>query len=136
MHCLAEEDRAAINRLLQKALDPCLIMLFGSCVKGSMRQDSDVDIAFLSVPEYNAYEVFMTAQELAAVIGRDVDLVDLHSASTVMKAQIVSSGRVIYCSDEARRMIFFMNTLKEYALLNERRQPVLAGMAGAGGGGR
>ena len=81
-----------------------MIVLFGSSVKGSMRNDSDVDIAFFSEQDYDSYEVFMVAQELATIIRRDVDLIDLSKVSTVMKAQIVSSGRVIYCSDELRRM--------------------------------
>jgi predicted nucleotidyltransferase len=132
VHFLAEEDIAKINRCLQESLAPFLIILFGSCAKGTMRSDSDIDIAFFSEKDYDAYEVFIAAQELAALMRRDVDLVDLSRASTVMKAQIVSVGRVIHCSNEAHRMVFFMNTLKEYAVLNEHRLPVLAKIAGRG----
>lgn len=136
MYFLSEEDVDKANCHLQKSLAPFLIILFGSCVKGSIRNDSDVDIGFLSSQDHAAYEVFMAAQELAALIGRDVDLVDLSKASTVMKAQIVSSGKVIYCSDEVRRKVFFMKALKEYAVLNEQRMPVLAKISGQGGSGR
>lgn len=133
---LAEQDVQKIIEYLEQTLSPFLLILFGSCAKGMMRSDSDVDIAFYSDGEYSPYEVFMTAQELAAVIGRDVDLLDLRKASTVMKAQVVSSGRVIYCTDEVRRMTFFMNSLKEYAVLNEHRDPVLAKIKSRGVGGR
>ena len=68
---LHEEDMAQIKLFMQSSLDPFLIILFGSAVKGLMRSDSDVDIAFLSEQEYDAYAVFMAAQELAALIGRD-----------------------------------------------------------------
>ena len=134
MHFLGEENIATINHFLQKSMAPFLLILFGSCGKGSMRSDSDVDIAFLSEKEYGAYEVFIIAQELATLIGRDVDLVDLCRASSVLKAQIVSSGKVIYCADEAQRMVFFMNALKEYAVLNEHRLPVMAKIVGREGG--
>lgn len=109
-----------------------MIVLFGSSVKGSMRNDSDVDIAFFSEQDYDSYEVFMVAQELATIIRRDVDLIDLSKVSTVMKAQIVSSGRVIYCSDELRRMNLFMKILKDYAVLNEQRLPVMVKIAERG----
>ena len=60
-----------------------------------------------------------------AVIGCEVDLLDLKVSSTVMKAQVISSGQVIYCADEVRRMYFYMRSLKEYALLNEERAVIL-----------
>lgn len=130
VYSLGEEDLGKIKLFLQKSLEPFLLVLFGSSVKGAMRSDSDIDIAFLSEKNYDAYEVFMTAQELAAIIKRDVDLMDLSKASTVLKAQIVSSGRVIYCSNETGRMNFFMKSLKEYAVLNEQRLPVITKIAG------
>lgn len=132
MNFLHEDDIAKITLFLQKSLDLFLIVLFGSSVKGSMRNDSDVDIAFFSEQDYDSYEVFMVAQELATIIRRDVDLIDLSKVSTVMKAQIVSSGRVIYCSDELRRMNLFMKILKDYAVLNEQRLPVMVKIAERG----
>ena len=45
MNFLHEDDIAKITLFLQKSLDLFLIVLFGSSVKGSMRNDSDVDIA-------------------------------------------------------------------------------------------
>ncbi|MBL4937492.1 nucleotidyltransferase domain-containing protein [Clostridium sp. YIM B02515] len=94
------------------------MFLFGSSVKGAFREDSDIDIAFLSDNELSDYEVFMIAQEIACVFNRDVDLIDLNKASAVFKAQIVGTGKVIYCSDDNRRMCFEMRSFKEYALLN------------------
>jgi uncharacterized protein len=51
-------------------------------------------------------------------------LIDLHKASTVMKAQIVGKGRLIYEQDPPKRMNFSMVAFKEYALLNEERQVI------------
>jgi len=44
---------------------------------------------------------------------------------TVFKVQIISTGEVIFCADEIRKMYFFMRTFKEYALLSEEREIVL-----------
>ncbi|HEX3047776.1 MAG TPA: nucleotidyltransferase domain-containing protein [Bacillota bacterium] len=101
------------------------MILFGSAARGQLRPDSDLDLAFLSDLALNEYEVFMRAQELAELLGRDVDLIDLNKASTVLKAQIIGKGKVIFNGDNLRRMVFAMKAFKEYALLNEERQCIL-----------
>lgn len=68
---------------------------------------------------------FMKAQELADIFNRDVDLVNLSLASTVFKAQVVGKGKVIFCSDDTKRMYFELRSFKEYALLNEERAKIL-----------
>lgn len=112
--------------LLIERVGAYVVILFGSYGKGLAHAASDIDIAYLGDKAFtSSYETFMLAQEIAVLVGRDVDLLDLAAASTVMKAQIVSSGKIIYCSDEMRRAHFFMRALKEYATLNEERAVVL-----------
>ncbi|KUO49323.1 MAG: DNA polymerase subunit beta [Desulfitibacter sp. BRH_c19] len=113
-----------INYLLEK-VDPYLIILFGSVAKGYMRADSDVDLGFLSDKKLDNYEIFLIAQGLADILGREVDLVDLDQASTVFQAQVISSGKVIYCNNEKRRKLFEIVVLKKYVRLNEERKPIL-----------
>lgn len=121
-----------IDKVLQGAVDllikeenPYLIVLFGSYAKGVERQDSDLDLAYWTDREPDSYRTFLLAQKLAVLADRDVDLIDLKEASAVLKAQIVTSGKVIYCTNETRRTDFFIRTLKEYALLNEERAVIL-----------
>lgn len=122
-----------IIHTLRPILDPFVIYLFGSAARGALRPDSDVDIAFVSDGEpHDPYELFRLAGHLADKLGRDVDLVDLRQASTVFQAQVVSSGKVIDCSHERKRMEFEMKTLKMYAKLNEEREPVLKRIAESG----
>ncbi|MTI69882.1 MAG: nucleotidyltransferase domain-containing protein, partial [Firmicutes bacterium] len=59
--------------------------LFGSAANGTLREDSDVDIAFLSSKNIEDYDIFMLGQELAEKLERDVDLIDLKKAYTVFK---------------------------------------------------
>jgi len=112
------------NFLIEKAFAE-LIILFGSAVSGRMRQDSDVDIAFLSNKSLDEYEVFLMSQELSTLLGRDVDLIDLSKASTVFKAIILGKGKIIYYSDENKKHEFQIRTLKDYCLLNEERKIIL-----------
>ena len=67
----------------------------------------------------------MNAQELASLINREIDLVDLKNSSTVFKAQVVGTGKTLFCNNDTRRMYFEMYTLNDYALLNEERAVIL-----------
>jgi len=122
---LTREETDLIRQCLLEKVSPYLIIIFGSALTGRMLPESDIDIAFLTEEKLNAYDVFMVGQELAGLLGRDVDLVDLKSASTVFQARVITTGRVIYCSDETKRMLFEMVTLKKYARLNEERRQVM-----------
>ena len=94
-----------IIETLVPRLQPAYLVVFGSYAKGCGRGDSDIDIAFYCEGESpSRYETFLLAQELASQLKMEVDLVDLKQASTVFQAQIYSTGRVIYCKDEALRM--------------------------------
>ncbi|GAA0739148.1 type VII toxin-antitoxin system MntA family adenylyltransferase antitoxin [Clostridium oceanicum] len=113
------------TELLIDKVEPFIIYLFGSGGKNELREDSDIDIAFISDNEVSSYKSFMIAQELADIFKRDVDLVNLRDSSTVFKVQVVGNGKKIYCNDEKRRMYFEMRVFKEYALLNEERAEIL-----------
>jgi predicted nucleotidyltransferase len=113
-----------VHFLVQK-ITPYVIYLFGSEAKQQTRRDSDIDLAYLSEQELSHYERFMIAQELAGILNRDVDLIDLKSATTVFQAQIVATGKVLYCNNHHKRVLFEMKVLKEYAKLNEERKVIL-----------
>ena len=130
---MSENIVKIITNVLNEKLSPFLITLFGSTVKGNVHQNSDIDIAFLSdgiVPDQ--YEIFLIAQDLASKLQRDIDLIDLNQISTVFQAQIVSTGKVIYCTDEQKRALFELKTLKMYAKLNEERSPILKNIEESG----
>lgn len=129
---ISDSEKEMVKKLLLQRVSPYLIILFGSYAKGKANVNSDVDIAFLSCEEHSDYHVFMTAQELACLLGRETDLVDLSKASTVFQAQVVGKGTVIYSSDELKRMLFSMTVLKKYAKLNEERRTILDKLAERG----
>lgn len=114
--------------ILTKNVKPTLIYIFGSAARNELREDSDIDIAYLSDITLSNYEIFMLANDVADIVKRDVDLIDLKKTSTVFKAQIVGNGKVIYCRDDTKRMYFEMYAFKDYALLNEERKEILDGI--------
>lgn len=118
-------EQTIVDLLVEK-LSPFLITLFGSTVRGNVHSESDIDIAFLSDHrELDKYEVFMIAQELASKLNRDVDLIDLNQASTVFQAQVIHTGKIIYCTNEQKRANYEVKILKMYAKLNEERSQIL-----------
>ncbi|MFL0250858.1 type VII toxin-antitoxin system MntA family adenylyltransferase antitoxin [Clostridium neuense] len=125
---LNENTLKNIIDILIKNVKPTLIYIFGSAARNELREDSDIDIAYLSDVALSNYEIFILANDIADIVKRDVDLIDLNKASTVFKAQIVGNGKVIYCSDDTKRMYFEMYAFKDYALLNEERKEILDGI--------
>lgn len=122
---ISEKEVNLIIKFLQAKINPDVIYLFGSVAKGQMHSESDIDIAYLGQKKLNAYEIFMIAQGLADKLKMEVDLVDLEQSSTVFQAQVIGTGKVIYCGNQDRRMLFEMVALKKYARLNEERKVIL-----------
>jgi predicted nucleotidyltransferase len=102
-----------------------VLYLFGSAAAGRLRAESDIDIAFLATAESRALRVFDAAQAAAVALHRDVDLVDLSEASTVMRAQVVGNGRRILVVDEYQANLFEAHALSDYARLQEERSGAL-----------
>lgn len=75
--------------------------------------------------EFNPIVIYLFGLAAKDELKREVGLINLSEASTVFKAQIIGTGKVIYCKNNTERMYFEMRSLKEYALLNEERECIL-----------
>ena len=76
MDPLTDEHRNIIVHQVSEKLAAHTIILFGSVARGKLRDDSDLDIAYLADTHCTAYERFMVASELANQLSREIDLVD------------------------------------------------------------
>ena len=119
-------DIQPITRFLSEQIPDLLaIYQFGSQAQGTARPDSDIDLAVLAITQLTGERLFHLAQELAIQIGRYVDLLDLRGTTTVMRAQIISTGRCLESRDEQARAEFEMYAYSDYARLNEERRDLL-----------
>jgi len=130
---VADMDDHALIEHIRKSV-PSLIALyrFGSQAKGTARRDSDVDLAVLArdpIPNLRRFEL---TQELAVQLHRNVDLVDLRNASTVMRMQVLSTGTCLDTQNESARREFEMYAYSDYARLNEERREILKGITKRG----
>lgn len=98
---------------------------FGSFGTADERADSDIDLGLQAAGKLDPVGLFHLAAELATLAHRDVDLVDMISCSTVMRAQIVATGDIIYCRDQFLCDDFAATAFSRYAHLNEARRGIL-----------
>jgi uncharacterized protein YutE (UPF0331/DUF86 family)/predicted nucleotidyltransferase len=86
-----------ITGLLRTRLPGLLaVYLFGSQANGDAGPASDIDLAVLVDGKITPLDLWKLAQDLAVYADRDVDLLDLRAANTVMQYQIITNGRRIW----------------------------------------
>jgi predicted nucleotidyltransferase len=122
---IADLIRAAVPEVVA-------VYRFGSTANGSAGPASDVDVAFLAARPFDPVGRFDLQERLAARLGRDVDLVDLQRASTVLRMQVLSRGRLLGSWDDTGRRAFEDRTYCAYVRLNEERRPILERIAREG----
>ncbi len=126
MNSLSSNHQEAIVELIcARVADPIAIYLFGSVAADAVHESSDIDIAVLPHQPLPAENRWDLQQELAIALRVDVDLVDLLSASTVLRLQVVSTGELLFEGDAYKRAEFEMITFSMYARLNEERREIL-----------
>lgn len=77
------------------------IYLFGSQASGDATEASDVDLAVLVEGRLDPLSLWGLMGDVADIVKRPVDLLDLRSASTVMQYQIITRGRRLWSSGVA-----------------------------------
>ncbi len=101
-------ERALSEFVRQAISDFVALYRFSSQAKGTTHLEGDVGLAVHACHPIPALRRFELAQQLAAQLHRDVDLVDLPSASTVMRMQVISTGECLGAPSESARREFEM----------------------------
>lgn len=116
--------------LLRRQIPSLLgVYVFGSAANDRMHPESDIDIAILTGQPQDPATLWEIAQALAQLAGREVDLVDLRRASTVLRMQVIGSGRRLLCNDPVQCETFEDFVYSDYARLNEERAGILRDVA-------
>ena len=111
----------AVTNLLP---DSKLLYLFGSQADKTSSPKSDIDLAVLPPQKLDPVARFELQEQLASHFKRDIDLVDLLSASTVLQHQVIQSGKLLWGSEEEQTR-FEMQVLSMYQHLNQERSEIL-----------
>jgi predicted nucleotidyltransferase len=124
MNARLQEER--IVALLQAELPGLLgVWLFGSQANGHANVHSDVDLAVLVAGRADPLQLWNIGQKLAGVMDRDVDLLDLRVASTVMQYQVITEGRLLWQKD-AQGILYESAILSDKTELDTARAGLLA----------
>jgi len=120
-------DWQAVVALLQQGI-PALqaVYHFGSSAHATEHAGSDVDLAVLADQPCLPLIRFALANACARRLHAEVDLVDLASASTVLVAQVIESGRLLFVRNPVAVAGFEVTALAKYCQLNEERRDLLA----------
>jgi predicted nucleotidyltransferase len=105
------------------------VYLFGSRARGDALPDSDLDLAFLASQKMDPVLRWKLQEDLASLGHRDVDLVDLRQASTVMRVQVLRDAVLLLDLAPSARQAFEAFALGAYARLNLERRGILADVA-------
>jgi uncharacterized protein len=123
----AEADLIKIIRRHYPAVQG--IYLFGSYGTEQEWPDSDIDIALLLPPaQAKLAKNLLLSQcrfDLEDVLHKGIDLLNIRRVTTVFQQEIISSGRLIYVSDQYAVDEFEMLVMSYYQKLNEERQAIL-----------
>ncbi|MCK5680308.1 nucleotidyltransferase domain-containing protein [bacterium] len=114
-----------IKTICSSVSDCLAIYRFGTWGTVDQRPDSDIDLAVLALSPLDSVACWNLAQQLASMAGRDVDLVDLLKASTVLRMQIVASGERFFCVSNNEAESFEDTVFSSYVRFNEERHLIL-----------
>lgn len=125
------DERKIIDSLQSEIVGLQAIYLFGSHAQGTAGPDSDIDLAVLMATASEAVSLWETAQRLAASFDREVDLLDLRHASTVMQYQIITTGRLLWAGS-SQAALYESFILSEKTALDSARAGLMADIAREG----
>lgn len=121
----ALEDERLVTLLREALPDLLAIYRFGSTATGMTVRESDLDLAVLPAAPLDPVRRWDLQEHLAMSLHVPVDLVDLLSASTVMRMQVLQGSILLFESDGAARERFETVAYSSYARLNEERREIL-----------
>ncbi len=123
---LSEKNKSFINQFLTKKFPNLYgVYLFGSYATGKATIQSDADIALLNDNRIDHQTLWDVSNELSEEINIEVDLIDLHQASTVLAMQVINQGCLIQVNKPAMIAHYENYIFSSYINFNERRKEVV-----------
>lgn len=90
-----EETTLEVLRNILKAPDLAFAAIFGSRARGAGRPESDLDLALWPLRPLELREELDLAARLTLAAGAEVDLVNLHSASVLLRYNVAREGILV-----------------------------------------
>lgn len=98
------------------------VWIFGSHARGEATSRSDLDLAVLADRRVDPIAVGVAATELERLAGSRVDLVDLRSASGLLKVQATHEGTLLAAPDRLQAELFAAHAISDHASFAPNRR--------------
>jgi predicted nucleotidyltransferase len=124
-------DRNQLTEIVKETLGQdsriLAVYLHGSAAQGTMRPQSDVDLAVLLQPKTKMDSLARreTANQIAYRLGRDVDLGEISAANLVFAAEVLFKGQLLFSNDTDATASYTAALLGLYIQFNYDRREVL-----------
>lgn len=120
-------DLAPILAMLRRDI-PSLagVYLFGSYATGAQRAQSDIDLAVYAGGLIDLALLRDVREKAARLALRDVDLLDLAAADTVLQMQVIGEGRLVEALKPTAVALFEVRIMRDYQDLKTRRAGIEA----------
>jgi len=123
-----------LRRIFDARSDVAVAILFGSLARKAGDWESDIDIGILSREALASSDKEALIEQIAMIVGRAVDLVDLRTANPTLLRQILTTGKLVYCPDRSAyakliaKLIFDVEDWAPYRdrILTDRRHAWIA----------
>jgi|YNPNPStandDraft_1061719.scaffolds.fasta_scaffold04202_1 predicted nucleotidyltransferase len=110
-----DELKDIVLSILRENPQILISYLFGSTVKGTFKEYSDIDIAIYTSKDFSWSDFYQLYGDLTKKIHSDrVDLVWLNKAEPILCFEIIKTGRVFFYRDEDVLNDFEFKTKKRY----------------------
>lgn len=109
-----EELASRLGSALQGKPEVRLAFLFGSSVTKGLDAAHDVDVAVAFSHSVSLLDQCELGARLEEIVGREVDLVDLDEASTLLRWEVARSGIVLWARDRRELADFRARVPLEY----------------------
>jgi predicted nucleotidyltransferase len=100
-------------------------IVYGSASAGTMRADSDVDVAVLADEPLSLEARLDIIFELSLALGREVDVLDLHTAHGLILRQILTKGTVALKRSSVAYARLMKRMLLDYADMEPMRRTIV-----------
>ncbi|MBK8754223.1 MAG: nucleotidyltransferase domain-containing protein [Candidatus Competibacteraceae bacterium] len=116
------KDNDRIRQILERHSYILLAILFGSLARNTEGVDSDIDLAVSADRPLSINEKMQLIMDIAEVIGRPVDLIDLFTVGEPLLGQIITGGRRIVGSDSRYASILIKHLFNQADFMPYRRR--------------
>ncbi|MCG8337460.1 MAG: nucleotidyltransferase domain-containing protein [Proteobacteria bacterium] len=126
------DKNLAIEFLRQTIQELQAVFLNGGVIREEFKRDSDVDIAVKTEVDISNRSRWSIQEALASKLNRNVDLLVLGKPSLVIEFEVVSTGEMVVCSDQAQVDLYETTVYSRYWDFNSTRKAIIEAIVNRG----